>query len=177
MFLDESGDSFTYVLIKTMEKWSNEYLTPTTSFITMDVTDLYTMISQEGGITAIKRLMEACGLNQIDGVKRGIILALTRFVMTNNYFFFFDDSYYKQIRGGAMGSQLTLTVARMNFRNKLDRNIKFSGSIGRSAEYLDMKLENSEGRLVTEVFHKPSHEPYFLSFTSIHAQHISVYNT
>ncbi len=26
--------------------------------------------------------------------------------------------------------------------------------------------------MVTEVFHKPSHEPYFLPFTSIHAHHI-----
>ncbi|CAF5100970.1 unnamed protein product, partial [Rotaria sp. Silwood1] len=76
----------------------------------MDVTDLYTMIPQEGGVTAIKRLIEASGLKQIDGVKKEIILALTRFVMTNNYFYL-DGSYYKQIRGGAMGSPLTLTIA------------------------------------------------------------------
>jgi hypothetical protein len=76
----------------------------------MDVTDLYTMIPQEGGATAIKRLLEVSGLKQIDGVKKEIILALTRFVMSNNYFCF-DRSYYRQIRGGVMGSPLTLTVA------------------------------------------------------------------
>ncbi|CAF4999203.1 unnamed protein product, partial [Rotaria sp. Silwood1] len=45
-------------LIKQVEKWSAKYLTPATSFITMDVTDLYTMIPQEGRITAIRRLIE-----------------------------------------------------------------------------------------------------------------------
>ncbi|CAF0803632.1 unnamed protein product [Adineta steineri] len=162
----------------------------------MDVTDLYTMIPQEGGVTAIKRLMETSNLKQIDGVKKEIILALTRFVMTNNYFYF-DGSYYKQIRGGAMGSPLTLTIANtyMYFVERpvfkwahrtcslyfryiddlfimLDSNIELSESIGITAEYLDVKLENRGGVLITEVFHKPSHEPYSLPFTSTHAQHI-----
>ena len=133
--------------------------------------------------------------------------------MTNNYFYL-DGSYYKQIRGGAMGSPLTLTIANtymyfverpiykwaqrtcslyyryiddlfimsnvhadtlkglVKFWNRLDNNIEFSESIGQTAEYLDVKLENRGGKLVSEVFHKPSHEPYFLPFTSIHAQHI-----
>ena len=63
-------------LIKQVENWSTQHLTSTTTFITMDVTDLYTMIPQEGGVTTIKRLMKACGLEEIDGVKKGIILAL-----------------------------------------------------------------------------------------------------
>ncbi|CAF3833187.1 unnamed protein product [Rotaria sordida] len=46
-------------LIKQVESWSAKYLTPTTSFVTIDVTGLYTMIPQERGITAIKRLIEA----------------------------------------------------------------------------------------------------------------------
>ncbi|CAF4279693.1 unnamed protein product [Adineta steineri] len=45
-------------LIKQVERWSARYLASATSFIIMDVTDLYTMIPQEGGVTAIKRLME-----------------------------------------------------------------------------------------------------------------------
>jgi len=200
-------------LIQQAERWSATYLTSATSFITMDVTDLYTMIPQEGGITAIKRLIEASGLKQIDGVKKEILLALARFVMTNNYFYL-DGSYYKQIRGGAMGSPLTLTIANaymyfverpiskwanrtcslyyryiddlfimsnvhadilkglVHFWNKLDINIELTESIGHTAEYLDVKLENRGGNLVSEVFHKPSHEPYFLPCTSIHPQHI-----
>ncbi|CAF1206831.1 unnamed protein product [Adineta ricciae] len=200
-------------LLKEIERWSANNLTMTTSFVTMDVTDLYTMIPQEGGVTAIKRLIEASGQKQIDGVKKEIILALTRFVMTNNYFYF-DGIYYKQIRGGAMGSPLTLTIANaymyfverpiakwasrtaslyfryiddlfimsnihadvlkglVRFWNRLDINIELSESIGTSAEYLDVKLENRGGQLVSDVFHKPSHEPYFLPFSSIHAEHI-----
>ena len=42
-------------LIKEIERWSADFLTPATSFITMDVTDLYTMIPQEGGVTAMRR--------------------------------------------------------------------------------------------------------------------------
>ena len=52
----------------------------------MNVIDLYPMIPQEGGVMVIKRLMEAYGLKEIDGVKKGIIIALARFVMTDNYF-------------------------------------------------------------------------------------------
>ena len=179
----------------------------------MDVTDLYTMIPQERGIRALKRLVEAFGLKLIDGVAKGIILALARFVMTNNYFYL-DGPYYKQIRGGAMGSPLTLTVAitymyfveqpiakwanrtcslyysyiddlfimsnvntdilkdLVHFWNKLDENIEFTETRGPTAEYLDIRIGNEEGRLVFEVYHKPSHEPYFLPFTSVHQEHI-----
>ncbi|CAF3024274.1 unnamed protein product [Rotaria sp. Silwood2] len=200
-------------LIQQVERWSATCLTPATSFVTMDVTDLYTMIPQEGGVAAIKKLMEAFGLRQIDGFKKEIILALTRFAITNNYFYL-DGSYYKQIRGGAMGSPLTLTIANaymffverpiskwanrtcslyyryiddlfimsnvhadilkglVKFWNRLDNNIVFSECIGHTAEYLDVKLENRGGKLVSEVYHKPSYEPYFLPFTSIHALHI-----
>lgn len=200
-------------LLKQVKRWSTQYLTSTTSFITMDVTDLYTMIPQEGEVTAIKKLIEACGLKQIDGVKKEIILSLTRFVMTNNYFYL-DGTYYKQIRGGAMGSSLTLTIANaymyfverpiskwanrtsslyyryiddlfimsnvhadilkglVKFWNRLDKNIELTESIGQTAEYLDTFLVNNNGHLMSEVFHKPSHEPYFLPYTSIHPLHI-----
>ncbi|CAF4402828.1 unnamed protein product, partial [Rotaria magnacalcarata] len=200
-------------LIKQVEQWSARYLTSTTSFITMDVSDIYTMIPQEGGIKAIRKLMETSNIKQIDGLKKEIILALARFVMTNNYFYL-DGLYYKQIRGGAMGSPLTLTIANaymyfverpiskwairtnslyyryiddlfimsnvyvdtlkglVNYWNKRDININLSASIGYTAEYLDLKIENRGGSLISEVFHKASHEPYFLPFTSVHAKHI-----
>ncbi|CAF1426294.1 unnamed protein product [Adineta ricciae] len=195
-------------LLKHIERWSDGYMTTTTSFITMDVTDLCTMILQEGGVTAIKRLIETSRLEQIDGVKKEIILALTRFVMNNNYFYL-DGSYYKQIKRGAMGSPLTLAVAnaymyfverpiakwakrtcslyfryindlfimtnvyrdtlnvRVQFWNRLDNNIELSESIGFTAQYLDVKLENRGGKLISDVFHKSSHGPYFLPFTSM----------
>lgn len=200
-------------LLRQTERWSAMYMTNATSFITMDVTDLYTMIPQEGGVRAIKKLLEACSLKTIDGVKKEIVLALARFVVTNN-FFYLDGAYYQQIRGGAMGSPLTLTMANVfmffverpiakwamrteslfyryiddlfimtnvcvstlqglvRFWNRLDTNIELSATIGPSAEYLDVKLGNRGGKLVSEVFHKPSHEPYYLPFSSVHATHI-----
>jgi hypothetical protein len=48
-------------LIKQVERWSAINLTSATSFITIDFTDLYTMIPQEGGVTVIKRLIETSG--------------------------------------------------------------------------------------------------------------------
>ena len=60
----------------------------------------------------------------------------------------------------------------MRFRNRLDENIEFSETIGQTAEYLDIRLENIEGRLVSEVYNKLAHEPYFHPFTSVHNEHI-----
>ncbi|CAF3871055.1 unnamed protein product [Adineta steineri] len=40
---------------------------------------------------------------------------------------------------------------------------------GSTAEYLDVKRENRGDASITEVFHKPSHEPYTLSLASKHA--------
>jgi hypothetical protein len=97
-------------LVKQVEKWASQHLTVDTRFITMDVTDLYTMIPQEGGVQALRKMMEKFGLEQIEGVDKAIILDLARFVMTNN-FFYLDGKYYQQTRGGAMGSPLTLTIA------------------------------------------------------------------
>jgi hypothetical protein len=62
--------------------------------------------------------------------------------------------------------------ALVHFWNKLDENIELTENIGLTAEYLDIRIGNHEGRLVSEVYHKPSHEPYFLPFTSIHMEHI-----
>lgn len=61
-------------------------------------------------IKAIKKLIEASRSKQTNGVKKEIILVLARFVMTNNYLYL-NESYNKPIRGGAMGSPLTRTIA------------------------------------------------------------------
>ncbi|CAF3861162.1 unnamed protein product, partial [Rotaria sp. Silwood1] len=55
----------------------------------MDVMDLYTMIPQTEAETIIR---------------------LCRFVIQNNYFSY-NGKYFHQVRGGAMGSPLTLTIA------------------------------------------------------------------
>ncbi|CAF4274239.1 unnamed protein product, partial [Rotaria magnacalcarata] len=49
-------------------------------------------------------------IKQIDGLKIETIIRLCRFVIQNNYFSY-NGKYYHQVRGGAMGSPLTLTIA------------------------------------------------------------------
>ena len=59
------------------------------------------------------------------------VRGLSRFVMQNNYFSY-DDQFYQQIRGGAMGSSLTLTVANCYmffFEQKIIKQIKNSGGL------------------------------------------------
>ncbi|CAF1649993.1 unnamed protein product, partial [Rotaria magnacalcarata] len=55
-------------------------------------------------------MMDHMKLKQIRGLRTETIIRLSRFVMQNNYFSY-NGQYYHQIRGGAMGSPLTLTMA------------------------------------------------------------------
>ena len=198
-------------LISMLEQWSRSNLDHRTLFLTMDVSDLYTMVPQEGGIQAIKKMLRTFRIDQIQGVKTSTVLLLARYVMKNNYFFY-GDCYYKQIRGGAMGSPLTLTISNaymfffqipitkwvkhrngifcryiddifltttdasydllaglVRHWNRIDMNIKLSAEISHSVSFLDVSIDNIDGHLQTSVFHKPSHEPYFLPFDSTHA--------
>lgn len=56
--------------------------------------------------------------------------------------------------------------------NKLDKNIQLSANISFGADFLDLHMENDDGKLVTSVYHKPSHEPYYMPFNSIHPMHM-----
>jgi hypothetical protein len=82
--------------------------------------------------------------------------------------------YYRYIDDLFIMSNVHADILKslVKFWNRLDSNIVFSEIIGHTAEYLDVNLESRGGKLVSKVYHKPSYEPYFLPFTSIHAQHI-----
>ena len=41
-------------------------------------------------------------------------------------------------------------------------------------EFLDVYIKNSNGSLLTSVFHKPAAEPYVLPFASDHPRHIHI---
>ena len=181
-------------LISVLEKWSARNLDHRTLFLTMDVSDLYTMVPQEGGIQAIKKMLRIFQISQIQGVKTSTILLLARYVMKNNYFIY-SNCYYKQIRGGAMGSPLTLTVSNaymfffqtpitkwvkhrngvfcryiddifltiadasydlleglVRHWNRIDGNIKLSAEISHSVSFLDVTVNNVNGRLHTSVY-------------------------
>jgi len=70
-----------------------------------------------------------------------------------------------------MTSNLPLDAihVQLDQMNKKDeKNIQITYSVGFSAEFLDVHIENCHGALVTSVFHKPAAEPYVLPFSSDH---------
>ena len=99
-----------FELLKKLLAWSSTRLTKDTLFCSIDVTDLYTMIPQIKGVLSLKKMIDHLHLKQIGGLNVETIIRLSRFVMQNNYFSF-NGKFYHQIRGGAMGSPLTLTMA------------------------------------------------------------------
>ncbi|CAF1350020.1 unnamed protein product, partial [Didymodactylos carnosus] len=195
-------------LLNKLQKWARWRLATTTHFLTVDVSDLYTMIPQDGAVDALRKLFSHLKLTNVSGLSIETILELTRFVLENNYFVL-DGLYYRQIRGGAMGSPLTLTIANvymffyerpiakmikrqggLYYRyiddifmtstatpekikdwvrhwNRLDSNIQLTAQISQTVDFLDIHIENKNGVLETSVFHKPSHEPYYLPFSSL----------
>lgn len=205
----ESG----FELLKQLHFWSEKNLNKETLFCTIDVTDLYTMIPQVEGVLSLKKMLDHLNIKQIDGLKIETIIRLSRFVMQNNYFSY-DNQFYHQIRGGAMGSPLTLTIAncymfffeqkilnqvnnslglylryiddiflainwpqrhllkQIEKWNQFDVNIKLEAKMNQSANFLDLHIENENGHLITNVFHKPSYEPYYLPFSSVHPMHM-----
>ncbi|CAF2889661.1 unnamed protein product [Rotaria sp. Silwood2] len=203
-----------FELVKHLQKWSHNNLRQETLFCTIDVADLYTMVPQIEGVLSLKKMLNHLKLKQIGGLKIETVIRLSRFVMKNNYFSY-DDQFYHQIRGGAMGSPLTLTMANcymffyeqqiikqiqnsggLYFRyiddifiainwparhlfkqidrwNRFDENIKLSENIGSTtADFLDLHIENQDGQLFTTTYQKPSYEPYYLPFNSIHQLHM-----
>jgi hypothetical protein len=202
-----------FELVKKLQEWSQVNLKQETLLCTIDVTDLYTMIPQVEGVLTLKKMLDHLKLKQINNLKVEAIIRLARFVMQNNYFEY-DGQYYHQIKGGAMGSPLTLTIANcymffyerdivrqignsggLYFRyiddlfiiinwpkrhlvnqvdrwDKFDENIKLSANINSHADFLDLHIENKDGQLFTTVYHKPSYEPYYLPFNSIHPMHM-----
>jgi hypothetical protein len=200
-------------LVKRLQDWSKINMRSDTLFCTIDVADLYTMIPQVEGVLSLKKMLDHLMLKQVGGLKSETLIRLSRFVIKNNYFSL-DGQFYHQIRGGAMGSPLTLTISNcymfffeqniarqvknsgglylryiddifivINWPerhllreiekwNSLDLNIKLAAKIGSSTNFLDLCMENDNGQLRTRVFHKPSYEPYYLPFNSIHPMHM-----
>lgn len=88
-------------------------LSPTTIFITIDVADLYTMIPREGALLRLKEfLCEHATNGRIHDMTIDILMKMAHLVLDTNCFLF-EDKYYQQIRGGAMGSAFTMTLANV----------------------------------------------------------------
>jgi hypothetical protein len=70
-------------------------------------------------------------IKQIDRINVETIIKLSLFVMKNNYFVY-NDNFFHQIRGGAMGSPLTLTMASCYmyfYERNIVKQIQNSGDI------------------------------------------------
>lgn len=101
--------------------------------------------------------------------------------MANCYMFFFERKIAKQIQnsGGLYFLYIDDIFITINWPirhllkqvdrwNSFDENIKLSTHIGPSNNFLDLFIENQNGILFTTVYLKPSYEPYYLPFNSIH---------
>ena len=56
--------------------------------------------------------------------------------------------------------------------NKRHPNIKLIYEINAIVSFLDVRLENKHGQLLTSVYHKPAAEPYVVPFRSDHPRQI-----
>ena len=101
-------------VIRQLEQYRKQgRLTKDTQFIIFDVTDLFTMIPRDGALEALARFLSRTLKNgRIGNISIDTILRLARLVLDNNYFVY-NQRYYRQIRGGAMGSPFTMVLANI----------------------------------------------------------------
>lgn len=64
---------------------------------------------------------------------------------------------------------------QLDFMNKKDEeHIRITYTVGSSADFLNVHIENAVGLLKTSVYHKPAAEPYILPYSSDHPRHVHV---
>ncbi|CAF1219085.1 unnamed protein product, partial [Rotaria sordida] len=101
-------------LVRALEKYAaNGHLKPTTLFITFDVENLYTMIPRQGALEVLLQFLERnLRNNKIGTLRIDDIMRMARLVLDTNIFVY-EKTHYRQIRGGAMGSAFTQTLANI----------------------------------------------------------------
>ncbi|CAF4930855.1 unnamed protein product, partial [Rotaria socialis] len=176
---------------KQLQQWSRNNFRQDTLFCTIDVSDLYTMVPQIEGVLSLKKMLDQLKLKQIGGLKSilssrgGAMGSPLTLIISNCCMYFFERQIVNQIRnsGGLYfryiddifiitnwpGRHLLKEVDKWK---KFDENIKLSASIGPTINFLDLQIENKDGQLLTTVYQKPSYEPYYLPFNSIHPLHM-----
>jgi hypothetical protein len=58
--------------------------------------------------------------------------------------------------------------------NDYHPNIKLVRQISKSTPFLDIFVENKDGKLATSVYHKEAAEPYIVPFRSDHPRHVFI---
>ena len=99
------------VIRKLEQHAADGHLTSTTKFITTDVENLYTMIPRVGALEALGRFcVQHSNQGKIGTLTIDHIMKMARLILDTNCFAY-NNKYYKQIRGGAMGSAFTQVLA------------------------------------------------------------------
>lgn len=101
-------------VVRQLEKYvADGHLAPTTNFITADITDLYTMIPRQGALEALGRFcIKNCLGGKIGTLTVDHIMRMARLILDTNCFAY-GDKYFRQVRGGAMGSAFTQVLANI----------------------------------------------------------------
>jgi hypothetical protein len=101
-------------VVRRLEKYAKDgHMRSTTMFITADVTDLYTMIPRQGAFEALAQFCIRHSKNgRIGTFMIDHIMKMARLILDTNTFVY-NDKYYRQIRGGAMGSAFTQVLANI----------------------------------------------------------------
>lgn len=105
--------------------------------------------------------------------------------IANCYMFFFERNIIKQINNSQglyiryiddifiiVNWPLRHLLKQVDRWNTFDINIQLSANFSTNANFLDLYIENQNGQLLTNVYHKSSYESYYLPFNSIHPLHM-----
>ena len=101
-------------VVRRLEKYADDgYMTATTKFIIADVKNLYTMIPRQGALEALAAFcIRHSKQGKIGPFTIDHIMKIARLILDTNTFVY-NDKYYRQTRGGAMGSAFTQVLANI----------------------------------------------------------------
>ncbi|CAM2729028.1 unnamed protein product, partial [Rotaria socialis] len=94
--------------------------TSKTNLYTFDITDLYTMIPQKEAVLVICEFLGRHGYRKVQGLTINTIKEMFMHILENSYFVLqlpgLKPKFYRQIKGGAMGSACTQILADIYVR-------------------------------------------------------------
>ena len=101
-------------VVRRLKKYENDgYMTAKTQFVVTDVKNLYTMIPRQGALEALASFcIRHSKQGKIGPFTIDHIMGIARLILDTNTFVY-NDTYYRQIRGGAMGSAFTQVLANI----------------------------------------------------------------
>ena len=101
-------------VIRRLEQYAtDDYLQSTTTFVAIDVENLYTTIRRQSALDGLERFCIQHSIrSKISTLTIDHIMKMARLILDANCFAF-NHQYQKQIRGGAMGSAFTQVLANI----------------------------------------------------------------